>query len=220
MQECNISIANALEILQCCTKLSVCVVMSKICLMAPHDLSHTYVYSSISLSPNNKVGQLLVSDQWCGRFNCCGNWFGNSQVVKTRLQPREGVARPKQVAIVDHHRQQQSGLTGEQEQLFNASASAMITPCFWGQQLIMGLAVDNILSLWRYVLDFESVIFKYILGIILMSISSLITLRQHHITVMWCCFRWMPQEPTYDKSILGQVMAWCRRATSHYPGQY
>ena len=31
--------------------------------------------------------------------------------------------------------------------------------------------------------------------------------------------RWMPQDLTDDKSILVQVMAWCRQATSHYLSQ-
>ena len=31
--------------------------------------------------------------------------------------------------------------------------------------------------------------------------------------------RWMPQDVTYDRSILVQVMAWCRQATSHYLSQ-
>ena len=31
--------------------------------------------------------------------------------------------------------------------------------------------------------------------------------------------RWMPQDLTDDKSILFQVMAWCRQATSHYLSQ-
>ena len=32
--------------------------------------------------------------------------------------------------------------------------------------------------------------------------------------------RWIPLDPTDDKSILVQVMAWCRQATSHYLSQY
>ena len=31
--------------------------------------------------------------------------------------------------------------------------------------------------------------------------------------------RWMPLDLTDDKSILVQVMAWCRQATRHYPSQ-
>ena len=31
--------------------------------------------------------------------------------------------------------------------------------------------------------------------------------------------RWMPLDLTDDKSTLGQVMAWCRQATSHYLSQ-
>ena len=31
--------------------------------------------------------------------------------------------------------------------------------------------------------------------------------------------RWMPQDLSDDKSILDQVMAWCRQATSHYQSQ-
>ena len=31
--------------------------------------------------------------------------------------------------------------------------------------------------------------------------------------------RWMPRDPTDDKSTLVQVMAWCRQATSHYLSQ-
>ena len=32
--------------------------------------------------------------------------------------------------------------------------------------------------------------------------------------------RWMPQNPTDDKSALVQVMIWCRQATSHYLSQF
>ena len=32
-------------------------------------------------------------------------------------------------------------------------------------------------------------------------------------------FIWIAQNPTDDNSSLGQVLAWCRQATSHYLGQ-
>ena len=52
-------------------------------------------------------------------------------------------------------------------------------------------------------LDFKCVIFKSIVVIILKSISSV------------TAFKWMVQDPTDDKSILVQVKAWCRQATTH-----
>ena len=38
--------------------------------------------------------------------------------------------------------------------------------------------------------------------------------------LMWICHQINISRPTNDKSILVQVMAWCRQATSHYLSQY
>ena len=56
--------------------------------------------------------------------------------------------------------------------------------------------------------DFESVNFKYDLGIDILSIQINITLE------------WMPEDHIDGQPTLVQVMAWCRQATSHYLNQY
>ena len=62
----------------------------------------------------------------------------------------------------------------------------------------------NSLAPGRSWCDFRNVIFNIALlfGILKSSYANI--------------FRWMPQDLTDDKSTLVQVMAWCRRATSHY----
>ena len=55
--------------------------------------------------------------------------------------------------------------------------------------------------------DFKLVIFKCIVVIISISISSTTD------------FRWMVQDSADDKSTLVQVMAWCHQAPSHYLNQ-
>ena len=59
----------------------------------------------------------------------------------------------------------------------------------------------------RYENNFKSVIFTLMLGIEFLSTSCEIALR---------C---MPQNSGNDKSTLIQLMAWCRKATSHYLSQ-
>ena len=54
---------------------------------------------------------------------------------------------------------------------------------------------------------FKLVIFKLVPRLNILSISCEIVLR------------WTPQDLTDDKSILVQVMAWCRQATSYYLSQ-
>ena len=65
----------------------------------------------------------------------------------------------------------------------------------------------NSLAPWRFQFNIRKVIFKLTLVNGGWSISHEIALR------------WMPQDLTYDKSTLVQVMAWCRQATSHYLSQ-
>ena len=62
----------------------------------------------------------------------------------------------------------------------------------------------NSLDPGRFHFNFRKVIFKLTGG---WGISYEIALR------------WMPQDLTYDKSTLVQVMAWCRQATRHYLNQ-
>ena len=51
---------------------------------------------------------------------------------------------------------------------------------------------------------------------VILNLASLIDIfKSSYVNVL----RWMPQEPTDDKSTLVQVMAWCRQATSHYLNQ-
>ena len=73
----------------------------------------------------------------------------------------------------------------------------MLSPC----NLINSLAPG------RSGCNFKSVIFNLILLIGILRSSNDNALR------------WMPQDFTDDKSILVQVMAWCRQATSHYLSQ-
>ena len=65
----------------------------------------------------------------------------------------------------------------------------------------------NSLAPGRSWCDFKNVIFNLalLIGIFKSSYDNVL--------------RWMPQNLTYDKSILVQVMAWCRQATSHYLDQ-
>ena len=65
----------------------------------------------------------------------------------------------------------------------------------------------NSLAPRKFERNFTYVIFKRILVIDDWGISCEIALT------------WKPQDLTDDKSILVQVMAWCRQATSHYPSQ-
>ena len=61
----------------------------------------------------------------------------------------------------------------------------------------------NSLAPGRFVCDFEN------------SISNLVSLIGILRSLYDNALRWMPQNITGDKSILGQVMAWYRQATSH-----
>ena len=65
----------------------------------------------------------------------------------------------------------------------------------------------NSLAPQRFILKFWICSFNIILVIDSWFVSWKITLR------------WMPQNLTYEKSTLVQVMAWCRQATSHYLSQ-
>ena len=72
---------------------------------------------------------------------------------------------------------------------------------------IFSLKALNSLAPERRDCNLESVIFKLIWKIAILSSFCEISLR------------WMPPDLTDDKSTLGQVMAWCRQATSHYLNQ-
>ena len=65
----------------------------------------------------------------------------------------------------------------------------------------------NSLAPGRYGSNFENVSWRHMLQMKFMSSSGELALR------------WMPQNTFDDKSILAQVMAWCRQATSHYLSQ-
>ena len=56
--------------------------------------------------------------------------------------------------------------------------------------------------------DFKCAIMQLIVMTDILSIASGITLR------------WIPQDFSNNKSVLVEVMAWCREATSHYLTQY
>ena len=66
---------------------------------------------------------------------------------------------------------------------------------------------DSLMGPCEIWLNFKSVIFKSILEIAIMSIWCKTYLSQ------------MPQNTIGDRSMLVQVMAWCRQATSHYLSQ-
>ena len=75
-------------------------------------------------------------------------------------------------------------------------------------QTVMGMdKIVNSLAPGRSWCDFKNVIFNLVLlvGIFKFSYDNVL--------------RWMPQDLTDDKSTLGQVMAWCRQASSHYLDQ-
>ena len=68
----------------------------------------------------------------------------------------------------------------------------------YGQPQLNSLALESCGS------NFRSWIFRYI-------IQSSSFGNRREIALMW-----MPQNLPYEKSTLGQAMAWCRQATSHY----
>ena len=77
----------------------------------------------------------------------------------------------------------------------------------WGTNLVSDRLPINSLAPGRSWCDFKNVIFN--LAILIGIFESF------YDNVL----RWMPRDPTDDKSTLVQVMAWCRQATSHYLNQ-
>ena len=65
-------------------------------------------------------------------------------------------------------------------------------------------SISNPLPTVRYGSNFKSVVFKHMFRIKFVSTSSEIALR------------WIPENTFEGKSTMGQVMAWCSHASSHY----